>query len=168
MRRGTLIVIAILLVVAACAPKITVYDRPRLPTERHYASSYDTTWNAVVQVMAEWPLTIIERESGILNTDWLARKSSYAVSIDEPILGRHREQMPVELMERLIVLVQPKGDSASVEVIRYVKLRPYRYVSRDRGWVPGIGEFMQTTSDTHLEAEILGLIEYALYSSKLE
>ena len=68
------------------------------PTKRIINADFDTVWNKTLQSIARYPLTIIEKNSGIINTDWCGYKDSVTVSIWRGMLfgGQVEEEMPIE------------------------------------------------------------------------
>jgi len=151
-----------------------IVDRPIPPklTDRSISASYDSTWNAVMKVMAQYPLTVIEKESGILNTDWTNRTIYRKVSVWRGLVfgGQVDDMCPMEIMERFNVLVT-KADSGltTIKVIRFVKSRPYLMMSGPKGsWSPNSsGDFVQTGSSTIPENALLDTIEHLITTGEL-
>ena len=133
------------------------------PTSREFDASIDSTWSAVMKVMAEFPLTVIEKNSGILNTDWMTRTSHRPASVWRGLAfgGQVQEDVPIELMERFNILVTRNLDSTTVvRVIRYVKARQYTQAMGGKGsWLPPSTDFVQTESSTIPEWKLLNAIE---------
>ena len=172
-RRSLLLVLVATALLGCYANRIL--DQPLIerPTERIVAFPKDSTWQAVLKVMAIYPLTVIEKESGILNTEWIGRTIHRRVSVWRGLAfgGQVEDMCPIELQERFNVLVSPESDSTTtVRVIRYVKLRPYLQDVGPKGsWKPDTyGQFVETKSTTIPESVILDAIERYLKTGKVE
>ena len=151
--------------------KLTEPVQPKKPTDRVFSVSYDSTWQAVIKVMAVFPLTVIEKESGILNTDWTTRTAYKKVSVWRGLIfgGQVDDEIPMELMERFNVLVTRGSDSTTtVRVIRFVKARPYDMIAGPKGsWTPASNrDFTQTESSTVPEWRLLNAIDQCLSTGK--
>lgn len=158
--------VILLLMVISCVPKGKLLEKPkeRMPTSRDYQSDFNIVWSSVLRTLTEYPLTIIEKESGLINTDWLGRTVKKKVSVWRGLLGggQVEDEMPVELKERLNILVSVKTDViTNVKIVRYVKVRQYRMTPGGVGnWRPDIrSSFRQTESDTQTEYRLLNEIE---------
>lgn len=68
MRRSGILTLLLLLASCASAPKTYDFD----PTAQ-YSAPFDRTWDSVIQIFAErnWPISTLEKDSGIIVTDWV-------------------------------------------------------------------------------------------------
>jgi len=163
-------IIAILIFVflcVGCSMSNKLLEKPPekpYPTKRVLNADFDTVWNKTLQAIARYPLTIIEKNSGIINTDWCGYTDSVSVSVWRGVLfgGQVEEEMPVEVQERLNILITRVSETGTgIEVIRYVKIRPYVQTTGGKGsWaLPTSQQYTQTTSSTRKEFDILNKIE---------
>jgi len=157
-----IIITYIFFVFGSCAGPMRALENPveKKPTSRVFQGNYDKIWNCTLQSISEYPLTIIEKESGIINTDWLGSLATKKVSVWRGIIGggQVEDEMPIDVQCRLNVLVSKVADSVfSVNIIRYVKARPYIMLPGGSGnWAPDrSGTFEQVPSDTQTEFRIL-------------
>jgi hypothetical protein len=136
---------------------------PTYPTEQAFLVSQDSVWNAVIKVMSVFPLTVIERQSGILNTDWTTRTSYKHCKVWRGLAfgGEVEDDWPLEIRERFNVLVSTSADSSvHVRVIRYVQSRGYQQGYGGKGaFDPPTGPFVDAKSNTVPEHRILIAID---------
>lgn len=71
MRKGcTLLALALAVLLAGCmvAPKPTAFSNSRI-----YDNDFDAVWTALIEAFADnsWPISYIEKDFGIITTDWL-------------------------------------------------------------------------------------------------
>ena len=164
---------AVSLAVVACVPQPKLLEQlpEAQPTDSTFQASFDVTWDAVMQSIAEWPLTVIEKESGIINTDWTTRMDSLKMSFWRGVYGGQvEEDVPTEVMERINVVVRARTETATnVRIIRYVKFRIYEMAMGPVGsFTRGTGEFTQTNSNTLVEARLLDRIGSVLAGVPLD
>lgn len=71
------ITMAIFISVAGCAtgPQLIVNNAYNYKTSRVFNSDFNSTWSAVIKVMEAYPIVTIEKDSGILITDWVQGSS---------------------------------------------------------------------------------------------
>lgn len=144
------------------------------PTSRIFPFSFDSVWTATMKSISEYPLTIIEKESGIINTDWVSGTRTQKVRIWRGLAfgGMVDDEQPIEIQYKLNILVSSESaESTKVRVIRYAKERPYDVGMGPRGcWQPNtLAEFQQVDSDTQTEHELLNTIGHFLETdSKLD
>lgn len=136
---------------------------PIYPTNRDYSADFNTVWDATIKAVSDLPITVIEKDSGIIQTDWTQYLDSTKVSVYRGLLygGQTEDSMPVEVMHRFNILVSQKSqDLTNVKITRYVKIRPYeRMVGPVGSWRPNtLGSFEQTVSDTRQENKLLNEI----------
>lgn len=104
---------------------------PDYPTSYQFALPKDKVWDATLKALSEWPLTIIEKDSGLINTDVLETERSqiygvwYAVVIDDEkknitCVGKS----PFGLRKQVKLLVNVLGDSnnTTVKITVYQKV----------------------------------------------
>ena len=110
-----------------------------VPTHRQYDTSLDSVWTAVIDVFSRYPVTTIERESGLLNTDWCDRMDSLRVVVryglfPTSMVGTENEEtMPLDLRERFNVRVKSApNDRTQVQIFRFVKVRGF--TKNDKRW----------------------------------
>jgi hypothetical protein len=155
-----------LIVVGCYATKLTIEPPTKHPTSREYHASFDSTWATAMQVIAVFPLTVIEKASGIINTDWTTRTVYHKGSIWRGArYGQVEEDVPFEVTDRFNILISRNSDSTSaVRIIRYVKARMYGYMNDSSIAPPGVwfdpvGEPVAKESSTTPEWHILDAIE---------
>ena len=164
----TLLLLCSCLFLIGCgSAKLLEKPQPILPTDRNYSARFDDIWNATLKAISYFPLTVIEKNSGIINTDWIEYVDTVKVNVWRGLTGGGQvdDAMPVEVMHRLNVLVSQKDSAVTnVKIIRYAKVRPYNITWGGVGnWEPNVkGNFEQTTSNTVQENKILNEIEHIL------
>ena len=138
------------------------------PTYHLFEQDYDTVWKATLKTIAEFPLTIIEKQSGILNTDWIQYVDSVPVIANRGFpVGQKKENMPREVRHRLNILVSQERSGTKVNIIRYVQTRPYRLIESG-GWeLNNLHSFQTGKSDTNTEHKILLQINSELENQAL-
>jgi hypothetical protein len=157
-----------------CFPTAKFLDKPKemVPTYREYQYDYNAVWNSVLRTIVEYPITLIEKESGIINTDWLGRTIKKKVSVWRGLIGggQVEDEIPIELQERFNILVTKDTITTTVKIIRYVKVRPYKMTMGGPGnWEPdAISSFVQVQSDTQTEHSLLEEIENCLKSNQID
>lgn len=166
-----LTVISILLFIGCAGVKSLEKPIEKKPTEMVYGFEFDKVWNATLQSISEYPLTIIEKNSGIINTDWLGKTVKKKVSIWRGLVGggQVEDEMPFDIQERLNILVTKiHGDKVKVKIIRYVKARPYRATIGGAGnWEPDPSKtYEQVPSDTQTEYNLLIKIKETLVNQQ--
>ena len=85
-------------------------------TSRTYAATVDQTWEAVVDVMQRYPITTIEKASGLLITDWVdgASEIFYAEYVGKREMLKDRTKLNIK--------VSQVTGGIRVTVNQYVKL----------------------------------------------
>lgn len=162
-----IIILIVVLLFVGCSMSNKLLEKPpekAYPTKRVLNADFDTVWNKTLQAIARYPLTIIEKNSGIINTDWCGYTDSVSVSVWRGVLfgGQVEDEMPVEVQERLNILITRVSETGTeIEIIRYVKIRPYVQTTGGKGsWAPPTSQqYTQTTSNTRKEFDILNKIE---------
>jgi len=148
-----------------CAPpRYLETNNQTFPTERNFNANFDKVWVNTLKSVSYFPLTIIEKNSGIINTDWITYVETKKISVWRGLIGggQVEDDMPAEISHRINILVTEKDSvTINVKIIRYVKVRNYLMVVGGKGnWAPdSYGIFTQVNSDTRQENKILNAIE---------
>jgi len=120
----------VLVVVVGCLPAVTqlrvgVREGEQNDISRAYSANFDQTWEAAIDVMQRYPITTIEKASGLLITDWVEGASDVYYSEIEGKKETLRDR------SRFNVKVSAVGDGSRVTVNQYVKLRAPTYMISD-------------------------------------
>ena len=159
------VIVILFILLIGCSPYIRQIYEPVLehPIQKNYNYSFEKVWPVVLQRIAEYPLTIIEKESGIINTDWIGvGQDTVLCELDYGFWGGGRvdKPMPVESRQRLNILVLKKSNMATtVKIIRYWQIRPFKRDERKREWVKATqNSYFNFPTDTKRENQILNEI----------
>jgi hypothetical protein len=166
-----ILTICISISLIGCSNKIIKESKPVYPTDRNYNTTFDKVWNSALKTISYFPLTIIEKNSGIINTDWITYIDTLKVNIWRGLIGGGQvdDKMPTEVMHRLNILVTQKDSTTvNVKIIRYAKARPYIQTMGGAGnWEPSVeANFEQVLSNTQTENQILNEIDEMLQAKK--
>lgn len=159
----------LLILLCSCSSTGTqvIKQRPSFSINRDYQANFDTVWKATLRAVEGFPLNLIEKDSGILETDWTQYVDYVKVSAWRGLLygGRVEENAPIEVMHKLKILVISKSNNiVNVKIIRFVKIRAYLQTEGPKGnWTPNtLMPFEQVQSDTIQENKLLNEIETLL------
>ncbi|MBN1290974.1 MAG: hypothetical protein JXB48_03965 [Candidatus Latescibacteria bacterium] len=154
--------ILILVLTVQCSSSFTFIEQniKEYPVKQEYPAKYDTVWDAAEKSLDDYHIKKSAKVAGLIETDWLEKTVQQEISVRKGwIFKRHvTENMPVEVRERLTVIVTPlEYDNASVNIVRYVMIRPYVKSWRTAWqWSPDTdGTFAEAPSDTNTEHWIL-------------
>ena len=99
------------LVFAACAtaPVARQFDR----TATFPGADFDAVWNAVIDLFGErgWAIDNMEKNSGLITTDWMTADESYLDCGSAGALGRNYDQMG-----RFNIVAREQSDGVSLTV----------------------------------------------------
>lgn len=159
-----------LIVVAGCAtvtvPKVRVLEGEQHDTSRTYRANFDQTWEAAIDVMQRYPITTIEKVSGLLITDWVEGTSDTYYA---EITGQ--KQM-LQDRTRFNIKVSAVSEGSRVTVNQYIKLHTPGAIVSDPlmgtigpfyDWQDAVGiKDLPTQTPGQREREILDAIEAKL------
>jgi len=129
------------------------YKRPLdLPFYRIYVGTFDTVWNATVRVLDIYSITIANRESGILQTEWSNYRHNREL-YDYPDQDDRLEEVQYRLKIRLSKAFVTQTGEPAVRVQVTKELQEYKNIETD--WV-------RMPTDMHEENVILYRIEKRL------
>jgi hypothetical protein len=137
------------------------------PMERVFPYDFDTVWNCAVEEVTTFPLTVVEKESGVISTGWYDEMQTKNVLISRGVGygGRVSDVMPIEVREHLNILISSANPtSTTVKIVKVSKIRPYQMVVGPKGlWTPDKNaDFVSGKSNTNVESRILDGIQKCL------
>jgi hypothetical protein len=172
--RKAIAVCFLFLVLSGCADQIVMLrEQPSapMPTRMTYSATFDSTWSCLLKVMREYPVAVLEKTSGLYETDWVLKESSKKVVTDRGILGQIEEDWPYEYREKLHVVVFPSGeDSTTVDIKRFVELRYSHIKEGPKGtwYYNRLEAFQPAQSTTLVEYSLLQKLDRVLRSPGAE
>ena len=158
--------ICLLLLFSGCTPATRLLEPPIpfKPTDRIYPYSFDSTWTLLLRAMQDYPIAVIEKSSGIVDTDWTMQTGRKHIKVWRGLLygGYVEDYAPYDYREKFHVLVMPlAADCTHVKIKRFVELRYWTMLEGESGsWTQNnAGGFRPGTSTTVPENVILNRIE---------
>ena len=154
-----------LLMSVNCATRVTDIETASAvyPTSRDMLAKYDTVWNTTIDILSDYRIVTANRQDGQIVTDWRLYSVDREITVDTGVIARkrHQEEMPVEVKEKLTVIITPlMNDATDVTIFRDVKIRPYRRDNLTGSWVRDTSsKFTENTSNTQMEYNLLNIIE---------
>jgi hypothetical protein len=145
-----------------------VYDDSQYkPMEKGIPYSFESVWNCLLIEVSSYPLTIVEKQSGIISTGWYDEMQTKSVLISRGVGygGQVSDVMPIEVKEYMNILVS-RIDSMNtwIKIIKVSKIRPYQMVVGPKGlWTPDKNaDFVSGKSNTNVESRIFDGIQKCL------
>jgi len=137
------------------------------PMEREFPYPFESVWDCAVPEISAFPLTVVEKQSGIISTGWYDDMQTKNVLISRGVGygGRVSDVMPIEVKEYLNILIS-RIDSVNtvVKIIKISKIRPYQMVVGPKGlWTPDKNaDFVSGKSNTNVESRVFDGIQKCL------
>ena len=135
-------------------------------TFRVYTADFNAVWKNTMAALQSYPITTVDKESGVIATDWRFSQQTRTVSVNRGLAfgGRVTEDMPIDVLDRVNALIQYTADGVRVDVSRAVRVRPYLFDIGPAGtWKQDVnGNYVETSSDGKTEKLILDAVEYQL------
>lgn len=140
----------------------------RGPTEVLFNQPFDKTWNATLNALTEFPITTINKEVGLITTDWKTQSAPFIFIMPSGgayVGGTFRSEAGgsySQKRERLNIRVksEPKGSRVSITTSVEVYFNN-SVVAAGMGSRPTL-EWRPATSDSISEGKLLKAIENAL------
>jgi len=147
---GRFLILAAAMLIGGCAsaPKAHEFEKS-FP----YARTYDDVWAAVIETFAELnlPIANVEKDSGIITTDWLDMEGSDAFYD----CGGHGIFTVESTQGKFNVFVKRNAETTGASVLVNTSFRQLRSFGSDQSWT-------QCTSTGSLENKINGKISKKL------
>ena len=179
MKPSHLAALTALLLLGAGCNTLVVAPHDTYPTHRTFKADHARVWQAALSAMERLPLTSVDRQSGVIITDWMKGTS------DHRFVRRFSGMEPLKIRFKLLVRVESAAKGVRVRVVNteYTAYQdyqytgwssprsvghfpghpsPYRYVSR--GHYVRRDNYVRTPSSTAKEKALLDRIEATLRS----
>lgn len=119
-----LLLLCILFLLSSCPQPKGVPALEPATVQRIYNLPFDSVWDATLAVVTEdlkWPLDAVERETGIISTQWVTyeRKSGDYTDVEETTVNTPAK--PILISYRVVILVKITPEGTMVRVRRYAK-----------------------------------------------
>lgn len=138
-----LVAVGLLVLMTGCSS--TPSPVPRISVEvEEYNASFEETWEALNDVLTEkrFPLKAFEKDSGLVNTEFVSSGSRYVYMGRKDDAGREMSQWASKTRYFLNIRVRSVGEGrTTVDVIPHFEYMRYRYDTRinryvEAGWEP--------------------------------
>ena len=162
----------VLAMLASCAPQAQLIkpESEKKETSRLIKADYETVWNKMLFLVQNYPLINTDKQSGLqsglIATDWRISQQTRQVKIFRGLVfgGTVRDELPIDVKDRLNILLQKADSGVRVTITRHVQVRPWlQEVGPVGSWSQNSnGEYQSTDSNTIVENAILDALESQL------
>lgn len=120
----TLSLLGILFLLSSCPQPKGIPALEPATVQRIYNLPFDSVWDAALAVVTEdlrWPLDAVERETGLISTQWVTYERKPGSYIDAEETSVNTPSKPILVSHRVIILVKLTPEGTMVRVRRYTQ-----------------------------------------------
>jgi hypothetical protein len=158
-----------LLLIATCAPlpqPLVLDETVEYPTQKSFNAPRDAVFNAAIAALQQFPIILVDRESGVISTDWRFYIDYKRIKIWRGKLygGYVEDKAPMDVKDRLTLKISQETDGTILKINRSVAIRAFNMEIGPVGsWSRNErGDYYPTTSNTKVENDIIQAVEKAL------